>query len=63
LDPTAALIRALEAMRDGDRVEAFDALQDLAGWLAKGGFLPDVYAALRELENRIAASDEGNSRQ
>jgi hypothetical protein len=48
LDPTAALIRALQAIRDGDRVEAFNAFRDLTEWMGKGGFLPDVYAAIRE---------------
>jgi hypothetical protein len=50
MDPTATLRRFLEAVRVGDRVEAFHALQDLAGWLAKGGFLPDIYVAIREFE-------------
>jgi hypothetical protein len=50
LDPTAALVRALEAISKGDRVESFDALQDLCGWLGKGGFLPDVYEAIRKFD-------------
>lgn len=42
MDPTAALRRILEACLDDDRDEVLDAMQDLAGWIEKGGFLPQI---------------------
>lgn len=41
MDPQACWERIKEALRDGDREEAQYALQDLAEWIRKGGFLPN----------------------
>lgn len=41
MDPNACLARFLDALRDKDRNEAYDALQDLAEWIGRDGFLPD----------------------
>ena len=40
MDPNAALQRFLDALAAGDRTEATEALNDLHGWIVKGGFLP-----------------------
>ena len=40
MDPDACLARLLDALRDGDRDEAIDALDDLRLWLTNGRFLP-----------------------
>jgi hypothetical protein len=42
MDPTAALQRFLDACLDDDRDEALEALDDLSGWIRRGGFLPQI---------------------
>jgi hypothetical protein len=40
MDPDACLALLLDAFRDKDREAAFDAIEDLNDWLARGGFMP-----------------------
>jgi len=40
MDPDATLARFLDACNDEDREEATEALEDLLGWIKRGGFLP-----------------------
>jgi hypothetical protein len=40
MDPDACLARLLDAFRANDREAAYDAIEDLSDWLAKGGFMP-----------------------
>lgn len=40
MDPKATLKRLEEAIRDKDFLEAQEALEDLADWVRRGGFLP-----------------------
>jgi hypothetical protein len=40
MDPNATLDRLLDAIMDGDMTEAGYALEDLTGWIYKGGFKP-----------------------
>jgi hypothetical protein len=40
MDPDACLARLLDALRDRDRVAAWDALEDLYQWLSMGGAMP-----------------------
>lgn len=40
MDPDACMERILQAVMDGDRQEAFGAMEDLIGWLKFGGFPP-----------------------
>lgn len=40
MDPDACLLRILEAFRAQDRNEAIEAMEDLAEWLRRGGFMP-----------------------
>lgn len=40
MDPEACLQRAETAREDGDRDECREALSDLGGWIARGGFKP-----------------------
>lgn len=47
MDPTIALRDALRSLRSEEsRLAAIDRLRDLAEWLQKGGFLPDVPRAI-----------------
>lgn len=41
MDPTQALIDLLDAIEHQDREDAVIAAKALAGWLERGGFLPD----------------------
>ena len=47
MDPTACLRRIIEASRGNDRAEYVSACEDLAGWLRRGGFKPELPAELR----------------
>lgn len=49
MDPTACLARILRALESDDRAEACEALEDLATWLKRGGFMPSVPAACEDL--------------
>lgn len=49
VDPKAALITLLEAIKDRDTITAEDTLDDLLGWVVDGGFIPP------ELDAAIAA--------
>lgn len=40
MDPDACLAALLDAFRDGDREAAWDHIEALYDWLAKGGFMP-----------------------
>lgn len=42
MDPTACLLRLMEAIQDQDFDEAKAALLDLHNWLNRGGFLPTI---------------------
>ena len=44
MDPTAALVDLLDALRHRDREAAFDRLEALLDWLSKGGAFPRVPA-------------------
>ena len=41
MDPNACLTLLCDALRDGDRDAAIEALDNLREWLARGGFLPN----------------------
>jgi hypothetical protein len=52
MDPNACMERILQAIRDGNRSEAFEAMEDLLGWLKFGGFPPrfsDEMAGARQV--------------
>ena len=40
MDPDATLAALLDAFRDEDREAAYQAIEDLSDWLARGGFMP-----------------------
>jgi hypothetical protein len=40
MDPDACVRRILDALRDSDRDDLVEALDDLSGWLANGGVMP-----------------------
>ncbi len=42
MDPTVALKNALEACARGDKQRAAEEFEELAGWLRKGGFTPEM---------------------
>lgn len=42
MDPTATWHAIAEALRDGDREEAIYLLRELARWIERGGFLPQI---------------------
>lgn len=44
MDPTATLAELLDALIANDRHTAAGAARDLADWLDRGGFLPDLIA-------------------
>ena len=46
MDPTACLRRIIEASRGNDRAEYVAACEDLAGWLRRGGFKPEIPATM-----------------
>ena len=50
MDPTATLIRLLNAIADEDREETIAALRDLEGWIENGGFLPNLTAAIEAVD-------------
>ena len=43
MDPNACWERLLAAVEEGDADEARAAFEDLAGWLARGGFPPPAW--------------------
>lgn len=49
MDPTACFQRMLTAILEHDKEEALSAADDLAGWLARGGFEPTWTPDDREL--------------
>jgi hypothetical protein len=74
MDPDACLAKLLDAFRDGDREAAYEAIEDLSDWLAKGGFMPadpritlddfirqvkELTALLNEYRDSKAPTDEG----
>ena len=64
MSPTATLMRALEAMlaMDGGnedaRAEAADALRELAEWLVRGGFRPDVAEVCERIQRMLDNNTE-----
>lgn len=52
MDPTKALEEALYSMFRDARVDALDRLNELAAWLGKGGFSPNVRQAYNEAFGR-----------
>jgi hypothetical protein len=64
MDPTACFQRALDAFDDGDYTEAQAACVDLAGWLAKGGHVPEIYPrdwmALVSIMEECAIRNQGD---
>jgi hypothetical protein len=40
MEPDACLRRLLFAVMEGDRIEAVIAMEDLVGWIDRGGALP-----------------------
>jgi hypothetical protein len=52
MDPTATLIALLDAIGDKDRDGASNALDDLMSWIERGGFVPNVEAAIETLKER-----------
>lgn len=46
MDPTAALILAIDAIRDDEREDAIDHFENLTAWLRSGGFMPDLDVVL-----------------
>ena len=47
MDPQACLRRLLDAIQNQDRDEIQYACEDLAEWIAKGGFLPTMLETLQ----------------
>lgn len=50
MDPNATLADLLIALRTGDRDAAESACLNLANWISKGGFLPELRKALEKTE-------------
>lgn len=44
MDPNATLARLIEAACKGHNLELLEIAEDLADWLEKGGFPPDLSA-------------------
>lgn len=44
MDPTVCLINALSCCRDGHAEDAAENFRNLAEWIERGGFLPNVTA-------------------
>lgn len=42
MDPTACWQRIVDALQDNNTIEAIDAAIDLAAWLNRGGFMPEI---------------------
>lgn len=60
MDPQITLTDLLAAVRDNDIEAASDSLESLLHWHRKGGFLPDLRAALDTL---AADQDEAQDRE
>jgi hypothetical protein len=55
MDPNATLRHLLDALREGDRDLVLQALDDLAGWIRQGGWLPNPdYERREEVSLRTA---------
>jgi hypothetical protein len=52
MDPNATLIRLLEAIDGEDYHGAKMALNDLSAWIHKGGFKPNIAAAIEALKGK-----------
>jgi hypothetical protein len=47
MDPTECLAEILLALREDRKGDAIQGMENLAGWLQRGGFSPDVDDALK----------------
>lgn len=54
MDPDACLAKLLDAFRDGSRKHARFALEDLLGWITRGGALPQDPRVFTEQEAEIS---------
>lgn len=59
MDPTAALLMLLNALKDEERTEAIEAMDGLTGWLANGGFFPNTVKATEDFMDRVTDLDSG----
>ena len=62
MDPEAALNELIDALEDGDALEAAAYLESLTGWLARGGFAPDWGRAHRRAGMAVGRMEEGHAR-
>ena len=46
MDPNATLRDMIDAIHDNDRFALVERAEDLANWIAHGGFVPDVAKTL-----------------
>jgi len=60
MDPTACLLDLLNALEDEDRDTAIEKCNDLAGWLAGGGFFPDAGEVADEFLEIVEQDDDDN---
>ena len=58
MDPTACLLKLLNALADEDRDDAIESCNDLAGWLASGGFFPKTVEAVEEFLESAGVEEE-----
>ena len=59
MDPTAALLMLLNALKDEERTEAIEAMDGLTGWLTNGGFFPNTVKATEDFMDRVTDLDSG----
>jgi hypothetical protein len=61
MNPNACLNRFIEAIRDRDHKEMRQAAGDLADWIQRGGFAPDLWFFAEEMKKRVEAGIWGQS--
>jgi hypothetical protein len=54
MDPNAALIELLEAIRDQDEHAARDTLDNIQTWMRLGGFAPNTTRAIEALKQGVS---------
>lgn len=58
MDPEETYRKLNRAIRDGDREEAFEALEALLGWLSsRGGFMPRAYLCVGLYEKPTSSAE------
>lgn len=53
MDPEATWERFLADLEDGEFLDAYYALQDLKGWLVRGGFKPDRVPTIKGIDRLV----------